>query len=376
MPDSCGTSIDLSIEATAEISDVRLFLHDFALERLKTANTFDTSEVEMIYASKSKELVSDEICKETYDFFARQNGFPARTWEHTLSRYSQFTWMSLLTVNFVRYESAEAERAEEIKKRERQQALEEQERQQVKDAELRLYEEKQQYEIAKKQIENNAVIDEVQREFQLEELERQRQVKQLEFEEIQTQHQIRIARMRAEAEVDIAQIKHDTAQAELIMLQAEEAQKSYQETLNAISQAQQELRDLGNVLKSSLEEAAKAGVDNLRENSQRISSNVAGLSASTMELVNDTAGVQYFARILKEKAGMDSSPILMRKLEMRTRDIATRKVDAIKVNDSLMFEFIANRDGYATILNIGTSGGRMVAITQFIYPPRPGMRGQ
>jgi len=61
---------------------------------------------------------------------------------------------------------------------------------------------------------------------------------------------------------------------------------------------------------------------------------------------------------LREKADAAPDAVKMKKVAvaLRTRDIGNTPVDSLRINSSLEFEFMSQRSGYATALNIGTSG--------------------
>jgi len=55
-------------------------------------------------------------------------------------------------------------------------------------------------------------------------------------------------------------------------------------------------------------------------------------------------------------------------LRLTTRDIGTKRVDALPINSSLQFEFTAPRDGHVTVLNLGTSGAMYLHVPNVHCP--------
>lgn len=356
LKDSTGTSLDLIIEGMWKINNIRGFLDGFALERLKTVYYFEDKELETLSSSNYNSYVTDEITENTYDYYKNQNGLPVSWWKNHLEQWKKFDWLDIIEINSVHYESAEAERAEELRQREKLIAHEEQERQQAKEAELRREAEEHEYEAAKQRIEDNKNFNAIQRECQFEELEQQRKIKQLEYERVQEEHKLNLQTMRAKTEAEIAKIHNDAKQAENIMEESKKVQEHHLKILADLGNAQQEMVQQTELFKESMNAAIAGGMDKLHENIERISSNAAGISSKTMELLGKDSSSQYLAQVFREKSNADNQAIMMRKLELRTRDIGTKKVDALAINSSLHFEFMSNRDGYITILNIGTSG--------------------
>ena len=104
-------------------------------------------------------------------------------------------------------------------------------------------------------------------------------------------------------------------------------------------------------------EAVKSGqAGTVVLNAERLNASATGMSATTLGLLGMTNSPAYLAQVFREKTSYSPNSIMMKKSELRTRDIGTKKVDSLRINSSLQFEFVSTRSGYATVLNIGTSG--------------------
>ncbi len=338
--DSAGAELDVIIECEYVIKNVRYFLYGFALERLKVAVTVEVDELETVLSAQCRIPVVDEIAKNSYDYYTKEHGLSTSWWRQYLQPQLKFHGAVLNSIDAVEYSSAAVERAEALKAREKELALEARERQQLKEAELQLQAELQQYEAARTNLENSKQLNDLQRQFQLEELKRQKQLKELEYVGALEEHRLNICKMRAGAVADIIK----------------SARPGNGGKPASIARAEKDLEELGRSLQASLLAAAKGDPAKLADNLTRIGSGATGIAAETLELLDDTAGLHYKARIFKDKADAEPRPITMRKSELHAHDIGSYKVAAMPVGSPLQFEFTANRAGYATILNFGTSG--------------------
>ena len=118
--------------------------------------------------------------------------------------------------------------------------------------------------------------------------------------------------------------------------------------LERYERAQSELDNTIGLLKDAIRE----GVGDAK----RLSEHAGHMSAATMELLARPQGSAYLAQIFREKVRRAAHPVMMKKVELRTRDIGNKKVDTLSINSDLQFEFMVNQKGYVTLLNMGTSG--------------------
>ena len=352
MTSSDGTDFDLTVVATWRITKARTFLREYGLDCLKSADSVSIILLESMLAQRCRQQITDEICTVTYDALNNQDALPAKWWRTKLSQWIDLGWLELIEVKDVRYESVTADKEAEIKKRRELQQLEEAEREQQYGHEIRLQHQQTEFENARRELEVASELSE-----ELSEQERQVRLDQVQLERdkavLQDREDIEIIKLEAKKkkaglEADIARLRHRADEAEVILRQAQQAEQRNKELLETIRKAQSERAEAAEVAKFAIQEGLAGG--------ERISSSAAGVSSATMSLLGKDSGPAYLAQVFREKASASPDSVIMRKVELRTRDIGTKKVDELAINSSLQFEFLSQRAGYATILNIGTSG--------------------
>lgn len=346
--DQKGTVLDLVVLGTWKIPNRRAFLREYGLERLKTASAIEVASLETTLAKCCQQAITDEVRTLTYEALKNQDALPLRWWETKLSQWIGMDWLELVAVKEVRYESATADRATEMERRRELLALEDAERGEQLQRELTQKTELAKYEEAKQNLKISQELSEQERCHQLEQLnwEHEQQV------------------LLRERESEIAKLKHESQKAELlakvedsrnrkqaaeeILRRAKEAERRTEERLQAIEDAQKEQAEATLFAK----EVSQNGMDVV----ERLSTAVVGISTSTMALLGKTSGPAYLAQVFREKEAGSPDAVMMKKVEIRSRDIGHKKVNTLAINSSLQFEFLADRGGYATVLNIGTSG--------------------
>jgi len=343
-----GTAFDVTVIGTWRISDCRAFLNDYGLARLKTAADVSVTEIETLLAGRCKQAVTDEMRTVTYEALTHQDALPATWWANKLPRWIDAEWLELVEVRGVQYESATADKAAEIKRRQEMSELEAAEQAQQHESEIRLQQQ---------QAEREMALAELQAARDLSEQERQARLARVTMEHdkalLQAREEVETARLeaekrRAELEAEIAGIRNRSDEAAERLRRAEESEKRSREFLEQVHASQAELAETTKVFQSAMQEGL-AGAE-------RISASAAGMSSATMLLLGKADGPGYLARVLREEALASPEAVAMRKVELRTRDIGTKKVDSLAINSSLQFEFLSQRPGFATVLNIGTSG--------------------
>ena len=345
---SGGTAFDVTIVGTWRISDCRTFLNDYGLERLKVAAAVSITEIETLLAGCCKQSVTDEMRTVTYEALKQQDALPLKWWASKLPQWIGLGWLELVEVRDVRYESATADKAAEIKRRQEMSELEATEQAQQHECEILRQQQQAEYENALRELQDDKDLSEQKRQASMEQLKLEHDKALLLIREEMETTKLDGEKRRAELEAEIARIRNRSDEATERLQRAEESEERSRELLEQIHASQGELTEAAQVFQSAVQEGlAGAG---------RISVSAAGVSSTTMSLLGRADGPSYLARILREKMMASPELVKMRKVELRTRDIGTKKVDSLAINSSLQFEFLSQRSGYATILNIGTSG--------------------
>ncbi len=343
-----GKDVDLTIRAACRITDPRACLNEYGIERLKAADTLHVTSLENVLIQSCRQPVSDEISTLSYDALRNQDALPVSWWQKKLPAWMDNNWLELKEIKSVRYESATADKEAQIKKQQKLQELEAEELAQQHERELTLKQQQAQFEAARKEIEADQKLNEKQRQAKLEKLDQERQQRKLQSELDIEKARLEAEKEKAEIEAEIEKIRHNTESANELMKEAQEAEKRNTAMLNDMKEAMNQLSEMASVTKEAVQES--------HETKERLGVSASNLSSRTMELLGKTAGPAYLAQIIREKAAAVSKGIMLKKLELQTRDIGTKKVDALAINSPLQFEFMPCESGYATVINIGTSG--------------------
>ncbi len=348
LSDKEGVLLDLSIFTAVKITNPRKFLAERGLSLAKTADTAEVRVLETLFANQCKQSVIDEILTMTYDALAKQDALPVGWWQRKLAQWLSFDWLELVEVKKVEYSSATADKAKEIAERKKIDALDLESQQQVHQRELQLQNDRHAYEAAIKDIEADRIINDTQRQAAVEKAK-----SDFDKATIEARAEIDIIKLeaekrRAQLEAEIERLRNREDLATERLKQAEEIEKRSREMLGQYDAVKSEINSSVSFLKSAISEGIA--------DAKRVSQYAGGLSSMAMEMLDRASGPAYLSQVLHEKSENSDSPVVMKKIELRSRDIGTKKVDCLRINSSLRFEFLAQRSGYATILNIGTSG--------------------
>ncbi len=338
------TEFDLVVVGTWKISNRRAFLQEYGLEHLKTGNSIAVASFESTITERCRQGISDKIQTLSYDLIKNQAALPVDWWKNMLPQWIGFDWLELVEVKEVRYESATADRTAEMKRRRELLALEDAEREEERERKLVQQREQAEYEEAVQSLKVS------------QELSNDR------LEKLSWEHEQQVLQLERESE--IATLKHESEKAELLakIEDSRNRKEAAQEILRRAEEAEghtaERLRAIEDAIREQAEAAlfAKRVVQNGMDITSRMIATVAGVSTSTLSLLGKTSGPAYLAQVFREKNATSPGAVIMEKVELRTRDIGTKRVDTLAINSPLCFEFRANRAGYATVLNIGTSG--------------------
>jgi len=231
---------------------------------------------------------------------------------------------------------------------------------------------------SQQKITHQTRVSEIERAQQLEAMQRQHQLRMAQMEEAVRTAQC--STQSSEAEYQLAFAKLQAEQQTLREIKAWQAESERQNAaLRArLVEAEQKLAEVGERLGSFI------GL--LNNPDPRKATQAAawlahqGLTTKHLAALGCSGAPQKLLERLKERAG--ASGVLLKKMALRTRsinealrdvsdpseieraaksvftrDIGTRRIDTLRINDPLEFEFVARCDGCVTLLNIGTSGG-------------------
>ena len=352
-PDLCGKEgvrLDVTVTVTCQVSNPRKFLQECALSWITTSDSVSITQLETLLLTRCKQAVTDELSTVEYDAVKQRDALPGSWWLKKLPEWIRADWLSVIEVKEVRYESATADKVAEIARRREQTELEAKSQQQIHECEIRMQQDQLEYENAQKELELIAGLHEKERQARLKqaELAHEKVIVEATAEIEQIRIKSRKERAELEAEIDRLRSREDLAAERL--KQAEESERRTREYLEELTAAKNELGDQAELLSAAIREGLA--------DAKRISEFAGNTSSTTMALLGKTVGPEYMSQVLREKAKTACYAVKMKKVvvALGTRDIGNTPVDSLRINSSLQFEFMSQRSGYATVLNIGTSG--------------------
>ena len=340
--------LDLAIAATVKISEPRRFLTECGLNWVKMVDVVDVTRLETLLGNQCKQPVTDEVLTATYDDLKLRERLPVSWWENKLRQWLALDWLELVDITAVQYASATEDKAREMEKRQKLMDLELEGQERMHQRDIQLQQDQLAYEQDKAQLEANHELSGLEREEKLAEAKLRFEKALMEAREENELVRFQTQKQRAEWEAEIDRIRSREDLAAERLEQAKQSEKRSREMLERYETAKAELDSSIGLLK----DAIRAGV----ADAKRVSEHAGRVSSETMELLGRPQGSAYLAQVFREKVRRAVHPVMMKKVELRTRDIGVQKVDTLSINSDLQFEFMVNQKGYVTLLNIGTSG--------------------
>ncbi len=331
LTDSNGDPFCLTLDGVWQIKNGSTFLRKYGLQRLQLFRSIETTSLESEIVQQIKLRLASEIAEESYSFedLKDENALPSEWFKSNLPKWlpADFDWLELVSVQDPVYASEIAARRSEDGQRKKLQELERESMRSHREHQSELDE-----------IEHSAELSEQQRSSNLIVAKQNAELAKL-------QHEQEKARLLAEIE---RQRKGDEIADELLA-SFETFKRDSLHRLDALETAKKDSVRID----QQATDFQLAGID-VKEK-ERLNVAAANISTATLESLGKTSSPAFLAQAMREKAASNPSAILIKKVEIMTRDIGSRKIDTLAINSSLTFEFMSKRAGYATILNIGTS---------------------
>lgn len=353
--DEQGHEWDCRVVGQLCVSDSRRVLTSFARTIATPSSPVTPSIAESWTANRIAPRVRDAVRAYSIADLRDRQALPPSWWERELTDWLDEFGVTV-RVDDVSWSSAQAEAAEAEAARQCELERVTVARQREQEAELIQAAAKAEYEKRKKQIESDLKLSDQEQAHQLQLLEK-RHRKELIEADMQIENAQREAERAAlEHEATLARLRHDAGavrQAEEQDRQAEERHQTIVKELDELNSTLAELADLPENLLAQL-----AGQDARKAHAaaERIVSPEFGVLPTALARLGYGTTPQMLMQYLRERATTDSRSMGVEMEEIRTRDIGTETVDALRINSSLRFRFDARRTGHVTLLNLGTSG--------------------
>jgi hypothetical protein len=345
---------DLRLKGSWSIVDCRKFLKAYGLEAALPGSGLAGQLAESWIANSLGSHVRDAVRDQSIEDLREKDALPARWWEAQMLKWLRDCGVAVKIAE-VQWQSAEAANWEAEQARLKDLARIEQERERQRQAELQEEASRANYAKEKARIEADLTLSEKERGHQLQVLEL-RHRKEL----VQAETEIENAKRAAEKallehEATIARLRNDVEAAKLAKVREEESDQQHRELTERLAEMQRVLEKLAVLPENLLSQLADRDARRSHDAKERVTQ-LSGVTARQLADLGFAVAPQLIVQNLRDKAVADREPVVIRKAELGTRDIGTKRVKALPINTSLQFEFSTQRAGYATLLNIGTSG--------------------
>jgi hypothetical protein len=345
---------DLRMRGTWSIVDCQQFLKKHGLEAAITDSGLACQLAESWIANLLGPPVRAAVRLQSVDVLSEKDAMPVCWWEYQMPKWLGDCGVAVKIAE-VQWQSAEATNWQAEQARLKDLARIEQERERQRQAELREAASKADYEREKVRIEADLSLSEKERGHQLQVLEL-RHRKEL----IQAETEIENAKRAAEKaslehEATIARLRNDVETAKLAKIKEEESDQQHRKLAERLAEMQRVLETLAIGPENLLSQLADRDARRAHDARERVTQ-LSEVTASQLADLGFAVAPQLIVQNLRDKAVADREPVVIRKAELGTRDIGTKRVKALPINTSLQFEFSTQQAGFTTLLNIGTSG--------------------
>lgn len=355
LKDEDGNKWDVLVNGACSICNMESFLNRYGIHAVTPEMPISRVVMEAWTFSVVQPRLGDALGDVTISDLRDKNVLPATWWEIQFNK-----WFSERGIAFkdlsVEWKSADAARAEEERVRKLEMERIEQERNLQLEAELREAQVKACYEEEKARIERDKLLSDTERTHQLQVLELSHRKELLDAETGIENARRKAEQSALEHEVAIALLRHDLESARKAETRMSEVQNERATFTEVMAKATILLKQLGGISEPLLQQLAGKDSRQAYQAAERLSSPEFNISASTLATLGFGVEKQALVQRLANKQSCDAQAVQLLKLDFIPRDIGTAIIKALPIGRSLQFEFNSRRAGYATLLNLGTSG--------------------
>jgi len=342
-----GHYFDLILSLVWRIGNPRRFLREYGVSFLKIHDAINPVSMETLLIGCCKAPVADQMRTVIYEDLKNREALPACWWASQLPDWAGFDWLELVEVKAISYHSPTADRVIELKAHERLAEIGREAEARQKTRELEGEQQEAAREESLREIDLRKELSEIERGNRVEMIRLEHESAMLLAREKAELQKLEAKRERAKLEGEIAGIRNLDEEADERLREAEASELETQNLLSAVRKAQEEIAQAAGMMKA----AAAQGMDG-----KRMSNHAVNLSPETLALVGRADNIQYMAAIARASANASPGVVSLEKVDMKSRDIGTRRVKSLRIGSSLEFELTSRRSGHVTVLNIGTSG--------------------
>lgn len=356
-----GQPFDLALSLVWRIADSRRFLRQYGISLLKSQDAINPVSIENLLIGRCKAPVADEMGTVTYGDLKNREALPVDWWASQLPQWVGFVWLELVEVRQARYESPTADRLLELQAHERLMEIERQDGARQKALEL---------EDRQREAALDDSLHEIELIKQLSGLERQNRAEMIRLEHdgtlLKMQDETGLQKLeaekeRAKLEAEIANIRNHGDAVDERLRQAEASEEEARNILSLVRKARDEIAAATSMMQAAAAQGVLSG--------KRLSEHAVNISPETLALTGRAQNVQYLTAMARAKANAAPGAVMLKKVDLKSRDIGTRRVKSLAIGSSLEFELAASRSGHVSVLNIGTSGAVYLLAPNGIVSP-------
>jgi hypothetical protein len=357
--DAGGNAWDLIFNGTLRVTDPLGFLEASAFAVVTPETPLSRPLMESWLGGRIQFQVRDAVRGLSISDLREKDKLPACWWQNEINGWLASSGVNA-AVTGVRWESADAARAESERASERESERIAQERDRQFKAELREAQARLDYGKEKARIDADTQLLEADRVQQLRVHELNHR-SELMIAETEIENARRSAEKCAlEHELSMARLRNDVERATIAQSRIDESEQRHEELVDALDKAHELLNKL-KLDKSLLQELAGQNWAKANQAAERLVSSEFGFVPAQLEILGFPVVNQSFVETVSKKNARDSQ-VQLYKAELKTRDIGAAKVMALRIGQSLQFTLTARRSGYLTVLNIGTSGNAYLQV--------------
>jgi len=372
--DEQGHKWDFQMHGRLSVNDPQRFLKSFAVNIASPDVPLTYRFTESWLAKRISPNVRDAIRDYSIFDLRERDVLPISWWEKQLNKWLNEYGITA-QIDDVKWSSAQAEIAEIEAARQRDIERVEKAKRREWEAEVREAAAKAEYEKRKKKIELDLKFSDYERMYQLQLLEKRRR-----NELIKAYTQIEIARRQAdkstlEHEAFLANLRQDADMVNQLKERERQAEMRYREILEEFEKLKSTLARIADLPDNLLAQLGNSDKRMANAAAERLVSPEFGVKAVSLAELGFMVDRQSLVERLRQRASIDSEGVIIRKRGLLTRDIGTAKVQSLPINTTLQFDFNTERDGYVTVLNIGTSGSILIHVPNpYISPEQARIR--
>jgi len=369
--DEDGHEWDLTLAGRWSVAEPLVFLRAVALEAIIPEAHLTRTTAEAWFAERIGPKVRDAVNECLADGFSmrdlrERNALPVSWWERKLNDWLSDYGLSVV-LESARWSSKSAELAEAERKRREFLKRAERLRKERRCAAEREAEAAAEHRKRIEQITHDARLSKMERENQLQlaEYAMRKNLLAARIDYQKTLHQLE--RLDLEHQIEMARLRNQKEREEQAKAQASETDAHYKEVLDRLTQAERTLEELKTLPDNLLARLARS--ETSYPTLSRLLSEEYGRKPEELAALGYPAMPNALVALARRKASTDGHLLRLERkdLEAKTircfrpgeagwRDIGTKKVLGIRVNTPVAFELAVGREGYLTLINVGTSG--------------------